>query len=71
MPIFEAVPLIYKALAGHSVGVYYSLTEPVLMIMEPELAKEVLVKAFDHFVDRTGGEMLEVINKVSQVNKLC
>ncbi|KAB7505718.1 Cytochrome P450 9e2, partial [Armadillidium nasatum] len=43
---------LYKNYKGHKLCGYYEFTKPVLMIGDPQLLKNVMIKDFDHFTDR-------------------
>lgn len=55
---------IYEDTKAHDVLCYYVLTDPVLVVNNPELIREIGVKAFDHFVDRVGGSVVDTINEI-------
>jgi cytochrome P450 family 6 len=42
----------YKAFDGHKLGGLYGFTSKFLLVRDPELIRDVLVKDFDHFHDR-------------------
>ncbi|KAL7645340.1 UNVERIFIED_CONTAM: hypothetical protein RMT77_003726 [Armadillidium vulgare] len=44
---------LYKNYKGHKLCGYYEFTKPVLMIGDPQLLKNVMIKDFDHFTDRS------------------
>ncbi|KAJ9576187.1 hypothetical protein L9F63_006920, partial [Diploptera punctata] len=43
---------LYRSFEGHKFAGYYEGRRPVLMLRDPELIKYVLVRDFQHFVDR-------------------
>jgi cytochrome P450 family 6 len=42
----------YKAFEGHKLGGLYGLTSKFLLVRDPDLIRDILVKDFDHFHDR-------------------
>ncbi|PNF15722.1 Cytochrome P450 6k1 [Cryptotermes secundus] len=50
-PAFEIVDL-YKAFKGHKVGGLYKLSGPSLLLLDPDVIKDVLVKNFEYFYSR-------------------
>ncbi|XP_069702403.1 probable cytochrome P450 6a14 [Periplaneta americana] len=49
---FAYVTELHNAFEGHKVGGIYSLDRPSLILRDPEVIKQVLVKDFDHFYSR-------------------
>jgi cytochrome P450 family 6 len=50
-PAFEMIDL-YNAFKGQKIGGLYKLSGPSLLLLDPEIIKDVLVKDFDHFFSR-------------------
>ena len=53
-------------MGGRPYGMYYLLKDPTFVISDPEIIRRILVKDFDHFVDRIG---FDSINKVTMKEK--
>ena len=51
---------MYKKANGHKVYGLYLLGIPVYSIADPDLVRRILVKDFDHFVDRQENRFKEV-----------
>ncbi|KAK8744601.1 hypothetical protein OTU49_000886 [Cherax quadricarinatus] len=51
-PRWLYVDEVYRSLGSSTVCGFYEMLKPTLMIADPELVKAVLIKDFDHFVDR-------------------
>ena len=64
-PIIENIESIYNELKQHKTAVYYSFTDPIVLINDPDLIKEITVKAFDHFVDRTTEENGKLATRIT------
>lgn len=43
---------IYNELAGHKYGGYFQMRTPYLMIRDPEMINDILIKDFSYFCDR-------------------
>ncbi|XP_069702399.1 probable cytochrome P450 6a14 [Periplaneta americana] len=50
--VIDFVKELYNAFEGHKVGGIYTLDKPSLILRDPEVIKEVLVKKYDHFCSR-------------------
>ncbi|XP_069702396.1 probable cytochrome P450 6a14 [Periplaneta americana] len=48
----QQITELYKRFEGHSVGGLYRFNKPSLMIRDPDIIKDILVKDFDHFYSR-------------------
>nr|CAD7255715.1 unnamed protein product [Timema shepardi] len=44
---------LYNKLEGKPYGGIFTITSPVLLVRDPEIIKQVFVKDFDHFIDRS------------------
>lgn len=49
---WEYIDEVYRKHGGSTFCGYYEFLQPILLIGDPELAKLILIKDFDHFVDR-------------------
>ena len=47
-------------------SIFYEMTEPVFVMMDPELIKAVMVKDFDHFMDFGFND--PIINRLEENN---
>ena len=59
----------------HSMGdvKYYGMqafTNPTLMVCDPEVVKEITVKAFDHFVDRSSPNTTKIFKGKSKTDQV-
>ena len=61
---FDAGRTVYDDMGGRRYGMYYLFKDPTFVVCDPEMVRRVLVKDFDHFVDRVGFDSL---NKVCYV----
>ena len=62
---------LYKMASGHKVYGYYFLGARLIGITDPELIRRVLVKDFDHFVDRQKNMFMEIsTSKTDEVRKV-
>ncbi|EDS34502.1 cytochrome P450 9b2 [Culex quinquefasciatus] len=52
--ILEHFKILYDSFPDAKVFGFFNLTEPLYMVRDPEMAKKIAVKDFDHFVDHTG-----------------
>ncbi|XP_075237076.1 cytochrome P450 9e2-like [Lycorma delicatula] len=43
---------LYRQFKGHKFAGFYEGRRPVLIVLDPDIVKDVLVRDFDHFVDR-------------------
>ena len=60
---------MYLKAAGHKVFGTYVLGLPIYNIRDPEMIRRILVKDFDHFVDRQKNEVRKVSrSKTDEVN---
>ncbi len=61
---------MYSKAEGHKVFGTYVLTIPVYNIRDPELIRRILVKDFDHFVDRQANQFRKISrSKTDEVNR--
>jgi hypothetical protein len=68
----DIVKDLYKKAAGHNVYGSYIMALPVYNIADPELIRRVLVKDFDHFVDRQDDRLKEMTrSKTDEVRGQC
>lgn len=51
--IFDGYLELYKKAASYKFVGFYNLGKPFIMVRDPELIKQVLIKDFDHFQDHT------------------
>ena len=51
---------MYKKAYGHKFFGLYALSLPVYSITDPDLVRRILVKDFDHFVDRQENRFQEI-----------
>ena len=59
----------YKEAEGHRFFGLYALATPVYYVRDPDLIRRILVKDFDHFVDRQENQIEKVSSsKTDQVN---
>ncbi|XP_064109319.1 cytochrome P450 9e2-like [Macrobrachium nipponense] len=49
---WEYIDEVYRKHGGSTFCGYYEFLQPILLVGDPELAKLILIKDFDHFVDR-------------------
>ncbi|XP_067009334.2 probable cytochrome P450 6a14 [Anabrus simplex] len=59
-PFAQTFEKLYQKLQGHNYGGVFSLLKPILLLRDPELIKNFMIKDFSHFHDRTG-----VVDKVN------
>ncbi|KAJ9577522.1 hypothetical protein L9F63_005895, partial [Diploptera punctata] len=52
MSPFDCIANLYKAFEGHPVAGVYRFDKPALLVRDPEIIKDVLVKDFDSFYSR-------------------
>lgn len=52
VPLAFVFQRIYNELDGHKFGGFYQMTNPALMIRDPELIRSIFVKNFSYFHDR-------------------
>nr|CAD7194523.1 unnamed protein product [Timema douglasi] len=57
----ESYAKIYKKLEGHQFGGFYSGSTPNLILRDPVIIKQILMKDFNHFIDRN----LSFVEKIS------
>jgi hypothetical protein len=43
---------MYKQLKQHKIGGIYEFSNPMVLVTDPELVRDITVKNFDHFHDR-------------------
>lgn len=54
VPFFDYYAKIYNQLSGHKFGGCFTRFKPQIMIRDPELIKQILIKDFHYFHDRGG-----------------
>ncbi|KAK5641884.1 hypothetical protein RI129_010431 [Pyrocoelia pectoralis] len=50
-PMMDSLKVLYDAFPGVRYSGMYQITNPILVIKDPELIKQITVKDFDHFID--------------------
>ena len=50
-------------------GIYF-LKSPILVVNDVELAKQILVKDFDNFINRRGGGFTSILNTGQRVDTI-
>lgn len=58
-PLVKYHETIYNELAPHPYGGYFHFVKPVFIARDPELIKTILIKDFQHFMNRGSGFMDE------------
>ena len=61
----------YKKFADEKYFGWFMLGKPMLAINDVNLLKQIQVKDFDHFVDKTGGAINDKMLAGGDLNKVC
>ena len=63
-PIFVACQNLYNEMLRlkQDIIVYYMFKEPLIMVRDPDVIREIVVKKFDHFMDRQKFENILEVN---------
>ncbi|XP_055619244.1 probable cytochrome P450 9f2 [Toxorhynchites rutilus septentrionalis] len=51
--ILEHLKALYRSFPDAKIFGFFNMTEPIFMVRDPEMVKQITVKDFDHFVDHT------------------
>jgi hypothetical protein len=61
----------YRRFQDHDYHGWFLLGKPVLAVHNMDLIKSILVKDFDHFVDRTNPDIVQIFSGGGELDKVC